>query len=205
MVWLKGPTISLLLFPLRRGETGLYISWMVHVELRWQSWKSNPCFSTKLRLGNRVLLTEPSRMVFISVHVFWTEGGEFSLDSQRDPQKLRTLHHTITSAKTRKCTLDFHPSHQGISSLLCWFSFTLKFSEQIKISTPGQFSASRPHLHRLSYTINCNTVSVYIQFWDFTKTDQCYLVIPLSKVFQSTYPSCHCLWNKLSLYPLPRK
>jgi len=139
----------------------------------WQRWDTNPGLRTKLSVCN---LTEPSGTVFIAMCIFLGAGGELTLDSQgspQSPQKLKiSLHHMITCGKktkqNRKSALDFKAFHQD--SYFCTREEvkTPQLQLHFKILRASQdfhswIISSNP-CHRVSYTINCNTISVYIQF-----------------------------------------
>lgn len=140
----------------------------------WQRWDTNLGLRTKLSVCN---LTQPSRTVFIATCIFSRAGGELTLDSQRSPQspqKLKiSLHHMITCVgkktnKTEKAHWTSRPFTKTLNFCTPGEVKTPQLQLHFKILSASQdfhswIISSNP-CHRVSYTINCNTVSVYIQF-----------------------------------------
>ena len=180
----------LLSFPFKRGKIRPYISGGVHtphtVKVAELEIKPTPFY--KLRLCNPVFLTQPTRMVFMMMPVSWGEDGELSLGSQRDPLHPLKGGPPCTSVRVRKCALDFNPCHKDYH-----FS-TPQFQSCFKILRASQdfhsWTISSIPCHRLSYTINCNTVSLYIQLRLHKYWPMLFSHSTFQNVFQSTNPHC---------------
>lgn len=130
--------------------------------------------------------------------VSWGEDGELSRGSQRDPLHPLEGGTPCTSVRAGKCALDFNPCHKDYH-----FS-TPQFQSCFKILRASQdfhsWTISSIPCHRLSYTINCNTVSLYIQLRFHKYWPMLFSHSTFQNVFQSTNPHCsaceisyHCI------------